>query len=829
MTTPDNPIENKPIELIGEVALDLAAELSNAGTPEEQSLSKSGMGTDLFGRVGLENGKTTYQLIGHYQGRLNSRGYGLGLRVGSTSLAEENNNIFMPREGLGYSPHLLNPSFFDDPESKLGDFTFFLQGIQNDYPTINIPDEHVLFGGSLALQVSRIFFVGGDYRDSEIKYNATLFSENEEVDIVAPWRRVKVHTGFVAPLDEKHHLRMGYQVGAEQRGLMLRFPHGPFADYKGGLGKIQLGLGAEALFMRNILSQDYEIVWGLESYIEIPQQNLTFGAWIGNENPYDPNPRGGLRVTWQPKIKNFADFSVGNEFELIDTDEGIVRDLLTVGVRYPQKEKPPPVTEEDEAPTTDEKETSPHLIGDISLTVGFGLSYGELPLRRIPSSRTTFEPLNLGDIPRGCCGLDTIESLVNTGNTEQGPVNFTGIPPDVIGVPLMLSGNVYADKQRTAQIFWHLGVMPLPINRADIGLTEIDVGLGVAAPIKLGSDWALPVRLAFGGGLALPYYSDSNSDSNPDHDRGRGWFGQIDLLEKVWAGDYEVISWDLFFRGGQALLPISQTDSSELINYQVFGMEIELRDRINPSKPKKPRPVKPKPVIEEPKPVIEEPEPVVIVKREKRPLAHKPWSAEAEMERVETVEPVVRVEPVARVELVERIERELNSIHILFKHNEPRPEEDAAGFDVRIRDAKQAALIEKKQYNPDSVEEINQFLLDFEPEQFLMNKRYALLIIELAKSMKEILRDNPDDKIVISGHTNSVGSDQENDKLSANRAHLMMYYLILLGVDEDRLEVRAKGEGDLLFPEEEISEEYRDAAFEVNRRVLFRMVPIDAN
>ena len=49
------------------------------------------------------------------------------------------------------------------------------------------------------------------------------------------------------------------------------------------------------------------------------------------------------------------------------------------------------------------------------------------------------------------------------------------------------------------------------------------------------------------------------------------------------------------------------------------------------------------------------------------------------------------------------------------------------------------------------------------------------------------LKDNPDVKVVVEGHTDSVGSDAYNKKLSERRAEAVKRYLVRQGIDPSRI------------------------------------------
>jgi outer membrane protein OmpA-like peptidoglycan-associated protein len=93
----------------------------------------------------------------------------------------------------------------------------------------------------------------------------------------------------------------------------------------------------------------------------------------------------------------------------------------------------------------------------------------------------------------------------------------------------------------------------------------------------------------------------------------------------------------------------------------------------------------------------------------------------------------------------------------------------------------------------------------------------------LAKSFKgldevaQILKDNPQLKMAVDGHTDDVGSDASNQKLSENRAGAVKTYLVKHGVDESRLIVTGHGE------KEPIADNKTAAGRQKNRRVEMKL------
>ncbi len=88
---------------------------------------------------------------------------------------------------------------------------------------------------------------------------------------------------------------------------------------------------------------------------------------------------------------------------------------------------------------------------------------------------------------------------------------------------------------------------------------------------------------------------------------------------------------------------------------------------------------------------------------------------------------------------------------------------------------------------------------------------------ELAKLI-EFLKNNPERKIEISGHTDNVGSAEHNRVLSENRAKSVYNYLIEKGIDQDKLTY--KGYGDT----QPITSNETDKGKAQNRRTEFKII-----
>ena len=90
-------------------------------------------------------------------------------------------------------------------------------------------------------------------------------------------------------------------------------------------------------------------------------------------------------------------------------------------------------------------------------------------------------------------------------------------------------------------------------------------------------------------------------------------------------------------------------------------------------------------------------------------------------------------------------------------------------------------------------------------------------IAEIARALKS--RKLADRKVLITGHTDAVGSATANLKLSQKRAQAVRQALIKLGVDPTRLETRGLGES------QPIADNRSAAGRARNRRVTLSLIP----
>ncbi|MCF6240842.1 MAG: OmpA family protein, partial [Bacteroidales bacterium] len=93
---------------------------------------------------------------------------------------------------------------------------------------------------------------------------------------------------------------------------------------------------------------------------------------------------------------------------------------------------------------------------------------------------------------------------------------------------------------------------------------------------------------------------------------------------------------------------------------------------------------------------------------------------------------------------------------------------------------------------------------------------------ELDRVVK-LMTDNPGIKIEISAHTDNVGSDAYNLRLSKRRAQSVVQYLLDAGIDQNRLISKGYGESKPLVPND--SDEHKA----MNRRVELKILKVENN
>jgi OOP family OmpA-OmpF porin len=91
------------------------------------------------------------------------------------------------------------------------------------------------------------------------------------------------------------------------------------------------------------------------------------------------------------------------------------------------------------------------------------------------------------------------------------------------------------------------------------------------------------------------------------------------------------------------------------------------------------------------------------------------------------------------------------------------------------------------------------------------------------KAAARILQKNPDARLTITGHTDTIGSDEYNQRLSERRAEAVKQYLVSRGVAAERLDVVGKGRSEPLVPSTTSEGRDNPDARAINRRVELRI------
>jgi len=124
------------------------------------------------------------------------------------------------------------------------------------------------------------------------------------------------------------------------------------------------------------------------------------------------------------------------------------------------------------------------------------------------------------------------------------------------------------------------------------------------------------------------------------------------------------------------------------------------------------------------------------------------------------------------------------------------------------------------------------FTLDVPLTKVKIGKKIVLnnILFELGKAvlttgsygeldkLVDVLKDNPQMKIEISGHTDNTGSPVINAKLSTDRAKAVVDYLVGKGIDRGRLSYMGYG------PDQPIADNATAAGKAKNRRVEFKIL-----
>ena len=102
---------------------------------------------------------------------------------------------------------------------------------------------------------------------------------------------------------------------------------------------------------------------------------------------------------------------------------------------------------------------------------------------------------------------------------------------------------------------------------------------------------------------------------------------------------------------------------------------------------------------------------------------------------------------------------------------------------------------------------------------FATGKTFILPESEPAMNdLAQFMQDNPEVRILITGHTDNVGSDAANQRLSEGRAEAVRQNLIMRNIDSNRIEATGKGES------EPIADNDTEEGRAQNRRVEFQII-----
>jgi OOP family OmpA-OmpF porin len=86
-----------------------------------------------------------------------------------------------------------------------------------------------------------------------------------------------------------------------------------------------------------------------------------------------------------------------------------------------------------------------------------------------------------------------------------------------------------------------------------------------------------------------------------------------------------------------------------------------------------------------------------------------------------------------------------------------------------------------------------------------------------------ILQENPAVRVSVEGHTDSIGSEAYNQRLSERRANAVKRYLVAHGVAADRLEAVGKGESQPVAPNRTPDGKDNPEGRAMNRRVELKV------
>jgi len=141
----------------------------------------------------------------------------------------------------------------------------------------------------------------------------------------------------------------------------------------------------------------------------------------------------------------------------------------------------------------------------------------------------------------------------------------------------------------------------------------------------------------------------------------------------------------------------------------------------------------------------------------------------------------------------------------------------AVNANIDLRETEEYAEVRQDLYlvpiERDAVIRLNNVFFDFdkyelEPESFPELNRVV-----------EFMQNNPDVRILVSGHTDSIGTAEYNFELSEKRAQAVASYITSQGISKDRIEAKGFGQSMPL-----VSNDDEKDGRELNRRVEFKIL-----
>jgi OmpA-OmpF porin, OOP family len=149
----------------------------------------------------------------------------------------------------------------------------------------------------------------------------------------------------------------------------------------------------------------------------------------------------------------------------------------------------------------------------------------------------------------------------------------------------------------------------------------------------------------------------------------------------------------------------------------------------------------------------------------------------------------------------------------------PVPDTDGDGLNDEEDKCPNLAGPKENQGCPLVAEEVKK-KVDYAANNILFVTASSKLLSKSFKGLDEvvkILKDNPDMNLAIDGHTDNIGSDEFNQKLSEGRAAAVKKYFISKGIDESRITSAGHGE---TMP---IADNNTAAGRQKNRRVEMKL------